>query len=89
VSRAAGKVVVTGAGEGQGAAKARLLAAGGATVAATPLGRTGTVDEMAPRVLFLMCDESSFIVGARIPIGGGMTAHGGVKSISDAVRAAS
>ena len=47
------------------------------------LGRTGTVDEVAPLVLFLVSDESSFISGAEIPVDGGMTAHGGVKSISD------
>jgi 3alpha(or 20beta)-hydroxysteroid dehydrogenase len=60
-----------------------------ANVAETPLGRTGTVDEVAPLVLFLVSDESSFISGAEIPVDGGMTAHGGVKSISDAVRASS
>jgi 3alpha(or 20beta)-hydroxysteroid dehydrogenase len=58
-----------------------------ANVAETPLGRTGTVEEVAPLVLFLVSDESSFITGAEIPVDGGMTAHGGVKSISDAVRA--
>jgi 3alpha(or 20beta)-hydroxysteroid dehydrogenase len=59
-----------------------------ANVVETPLGRTGTVDEVAPLVVFLISDESSFITGAEIPVDGGMSAHGGVKSISDAVRAA-
>ncbi len=57
-----------------------------ANVAETPLGRTGTVDEVAPLIVYLMSDESSFVSGVEIAVDGGMTAHGGVKSISDALR---
>ena len=59
-----------------------------ANIVEVPLGRTGTVDEVAPLVVYLISDESSYVSGAEIPVDGGQSAHGGAKSLSDAVRAA-
>ncbi|MGX1162942.1 3alpha(or 20beta)-hydroxysteroid dehydrogenase [Arthrobacter sp. SLBN-100] len=57
-----------------------------ATLAETPLGRAGSVEEVAAVVLFLLSPLSSFVAGAEIPVDGGQSGHGGAKSISDALR---
>jgi 3alpha(or 20beta)-hydroxysteroid dehydrogenase len=58
-------------------------------IAAAPLGRTAVPEEVAPLVVYLISDESSFVSGAEIAIDGGLSAHGGAKHMSDAVRAES
>ncbi|ELT44782.1 SDR family NAD(P)-dependent oxidoreductase [Arthrobacter nitrophenolicus] len=57
-----------------------------ATLAETPLGRTGSVEEVAAVVLFLLSPLSSYVTGAELPVDGGQAGHGGAKSISDALR---
>lgn len=47
-------------------------AAVGAIVEQTPLGRLGTVEDMADAVAFLCSDASRFITGAGLPVDGGM-----------------
>jgi 3alpha(or 20beta)-hydroxysteroid dehydrogenase len=47
-------------------------AAVGAIVEQTPLGRLGTVEDMADAVVFLCADASRFITGAGLPVDGGM-----------------
>jgi NAD(P)-dependent dehydrogenase (short-subunit alcohol dehydrogenase family) len=44
------------------------------TAAATPLGRLGDPDEVASAGLFLTSDESSFVNGSELFVGGG-SAH--------------
>ncbi len=36
-----------------------------------PMGRSGTADEVARAILFLLSEESSYITGAVLPVGGG------------------
>jgi len=57
-----------------------------ANIANSPLGRPGVPEDVAPLVVFLLSDQSSFITGAEIPVDGGQSAHGGAKYIYDAER---
>ncbi|OON81721.1 SDR family NAD(P)-dependent oxidoreductase [Streptomyces tsukubensis] len=41
----------------------------------TPMGRAGRADEVAPVMLLLASDESSFITGSEVVVDGGLTAH--------------
>jgi 3alpha(or 20beta)-hydroxysteroid dehydrogenase len=56
-----------------------------ANLRATPLARTGTPDDVAPVVGFLLSRASGFITGVDLPIDGGLTSHGGGKTIADAL----
>ena len=59
-----------------------------ALMASVPLGRAATTGDVAAIVRFLLSDESAYLSGVEIAVDGGQTAHGGMKSLSDAVRAA-
>lgn len=41
-------------------------------IAATPVGRAGTVEEVAHAVLYLASDRASFVTGAVLQVGGGL-----------------
>ena len=59
-----------------------------ALLSSVPLARAATTGDVAAIVLFLLSEESSYLSGLEIPVDGGQTAHGGMKVLSDAVRAA-
>ncbi|MEU1178540.1 SDR family oxidoreductase [Streptomyces sp. NPDC005820] len=58
-----------------------------AHLAMTPQGRAGSVEEVAPLVVYLLSDEASYVNGAEITVDGGYAAHGGVKAITNALDA--
>jgi NAD(P)-dependent dehydrogenase (short-subunit alcohol dehydrogenase family) len=41
-----------------------------------PIGRVGTIDEVANVFLFLASDESSFVTGANYQVDGGISVKG-------------
>ena len=57
-----------------------------AALAEIPLGRVGTVADIAPTIVFLCSDDSAYYNGAEIVIDGGLTAHVSHKGIADATR---
>src|SRR4051794_36855029 len=59
-----------------------------ALVASVPLGRAASPADVASTVRFLLGPESAYLTGVEIAVDGGQTAHGGMKALSDAVRAA-
>ncbi|XVX19781.1 SDR family NAD(P)-dependent oxidoreductase [Actinomycetota bacterium] len=57
-----------------------------AALAETPLGRFAVPEDIAPLIVYLVSDESSFMSGAELVIDGGLTSHASHKRIADATR---
>ena len=57
----------------EGTAKFRTTERDAMRVSRTPLGRLGTVEDIANAVAFLLSDESAFVTGEVLAVDGGMT----------------
>ena len=60
----------------------------GAALAEIPLGRVGSVDDVAPLVGFLISDAAAYITGAELAVDGGMTGHVSHMGIANAINPA-
>jgi 3alpha(or 20beta)-hydroxysteroid dehydrogenase len=56
-----------------------------AALAEIPLGRTGTVGDIAGVMVFLVSDDSAYMTGAELVVDGGLTGHVSHKGIADAI----
>jgi NAD(P)-dependent dehydrogenase (short-subunit alcohol dehydrogenase family) len=67
-----GTVVTPGYREALGLSDEQIANLEANAVATAPLGRAGTPDEIAKAVVFLACDESSYVTGIELFVDGGM-----------------
>jgi 3alpha(or 20beta)-hydroxysteroid dehydrogenase len=56
-----------------------------AAINMTALGRRGVPEDVAPAILYLISDESSYVTGTEMWVDGGRVGHGGAKGFTDAM----